>query len=210
MTPYDLPDVAEDLSPTEAGRMLDKIHSAVAQDAAHPYVNAHNPLLHAKWVSAVHRLHEIHAQREREPSVFDRALQEAAEKQAALQSEAEQEVETLAKYGVESPDLPEHVAPHHLTILKLNRYFAENDFDSLAALSGGEIGRLTNPAARATLWTSLSAFRQAQRARSPDLSARAGGLVEKVVQAVTKQYAGPSKPGAITEPVESEDDNELS
>jgi len=90
MTLYELPDVVEGMEPDEAGRVLDKVYAQVVQDAQHPYTNSHSPL-HAKWVRAVHRLHEIHAQREPSPTVFDEALAEQAAAREAAEQESEDE-----------------------------------------------------------------------------------------------------------------------
>jgi len=210
MTPYELPDVVEGMTPDAARHTLDRIYAQVAQDAQHPYTNSHSPL-HTKMVERVHALHEVWAQRPPDETVFDRALAERDARQESLQAEAEAEMSALADLGYEVAPVPDDVPEHVVRALRMQRLAAQKDFDTLGPLADAQISRLTNPATRATLWTCLSDFRQAQKSRAPDLNVRAERLVEKVARATAKQYAGPSKPGAITEPVDEleGDDDEL-
>ena len=203
MESYELPEV-EGLSPDEASSALDRIHAQAACDPLHPLTNRHHPQS-APMLKAVTALHEVFAQREPAPTVFDVALQEAAEKREARREEARGEVGLLTDLGYAPEEIPEDedVPPHQLAALKMRRFAAQQDFDSLVPLVEGAICRL---AGGADLWAALADFRQAKKARAPDLHKRAERLVKQVASATAKQHAGPSKPGAITETENWEDE----
>ena len=194
---YELPET-EGLSPDEAKRALDAVYAQAGCDPSHPYFNRRHPQ-HAAMAKHVHRLHEIWALREPEPTVFDVALADAAARQESLQAEAEVEMSALADLGYEAAPVPDDVPQHIVTGLRMQRLAAQKDYDSLGPLADAQISHLTNPAARNGLWAVLADFRQAQKSRAPDLNVRAERLVEKVAQAAAKQYAGP-KPHTTTKP----------
>ena len=188
MEPYELPTVNEEMTPAEAKVELDRIHAAAACDGSHPYLNPHHPQS-AAMKKAVTALHEVFAQREPEPTVFDVALAERDAKCEAMRDEAQTEADLLTDLGYGETEIPENIQPYQLSALKLRRFAAEGDFDSLAPLLQKELLGLQTSG---DVWADFSTFTREKK--NPDLRAQiAERLITHIHVANTKKYEGKKK-----------------
>ena len=187
MEPCEIPEAAG-MTPGEAGAALEKVRRAAACDPHHAYTDGHHPG-HRAALDAMKALHEVYAEREPEPTIFDLALAERDAKCEAMRDEAQTEADLLTDLGYGETEIPENIQPYQLSALKLRRFAAEGDFDSLAPLLQKELLGLQTSG---DVWADFSTFTREKK--NPDLRAQiAERLVTHVVAANKAKYEGKKK-----------------
>jgi LmbE family N-acetylglucosaminyl deacetylase len=140
----------EYLEPQEAQGKIDKVMREARANPQHPYVNKADPD-HGRTVQAMTRLFEASRpptdpddleldpsgepyREQPSPEMQARAaemMQDKAERQSALFTEGQTEMDALVELGYERTDVPDDISEHQVRGLKEQRLYATGDYQQL-------------------------------------------------------------------------------
>lgn len=123
---YDVPPSKVDMGVDDAGTAIKKLHSDIAADPNHPYLNREHPL-HNDFVEYATALHE--AKNADGKNVYDKILADAeAQKeieQADRYEDAKLDMKKLSELGYEETDVPSDISEGTARCLKMQRLNSE-------------------------------------------------------------------------------------